>query len=515
MRLAVVVLLALARVASAEVERYAVIIGHNSGAADEQRLRFAETDAARVAEVLGEIGGVPDANQVVLRSRTADQVRSALITINERIRIGQRAGHEAVLFVYYSGHGDAEALHLGDTSLRLRELEALVRGSSAQVRILVIDSCRSGSITRVKGGRPAAPLTLPAAAVEEGPGEGLIVLTASTAGEDAQESDQLGGSFFTHYLLSGLRGAADDNSDQVITVAEAFSYTRDHTVLASSRTLGGTQHPTFHYDLRGRADVVLASLGAKGRGKLTVPDGATWLIVRGSDVVGELVAGAKRRTLSLRPGKYFVRGRTRDALLEGHVAVAADREIVVDAGALERTEYARLVRKGHGEILRAVAGPLVGPAVQSAIIEGSSPCYGVLAGWVFARADLSLSPRLVACRGASSNRTLDATSDALAGDLRMSRAWDVGKRVSLDLGIAVGGELLQQRFATRGVAPTRTSVAAHVDAGAGIAIPWSRGFVTGELAAQTHVFSVEEQAGSRDLVARFAVRAVLAVGLWL
>ena len=508
-------LLLVASEAHADVERYAVIIGANTGAADEQRLRFAETDAARVAELLGEVGGVPDANQVVLRSRTADQVRTALITINERIRVGQRAGHDAVLFVYYSGHGDAEALHLGETALKLRELEALVRGSSAQVRILVIDSCRSGSITRVKGGKPAPPLALPSVGVDESPGEGLIVLTASTAGEDAQESDQLGGSFFTHYLLSGLRGAADDNSDQTVTVAEAFAYTRDQTVLASSRTLSGTQHPTFHYDLRGRADIVLASLGAKGRGTLAFPDNATWLVARGSDVVGEIVVGAKRRSLSLRPGKYFVRGRQREALLEGNVSVTADRETRVEPSVLARTEYARLVRKGHGEILRTVAGPIVGPIVQSAIIEGSSPCVGVLAGWMFVRSDLTLSPRVVACRGESSNRTLDATSDQLALDLRLSRSWDVGKRLSLDLGIAVGGELLQQRFDTRGIAPTRSSFAGHVDAGAGLSIPWSRGFVAAELAAQTHIFSVEDQAGDRDLAARFAVRAVLAFGLWL
>lgn len=515
MKLALLVLMAVSTAARADVERYAVIVGANAGAADEQRLRFAETDAARVAELLGEVGGVPDANQVVLRSRTADQVRSALITINERIRVGQRAGHEAVLFVYYSGHGDADALHLGDTNLKLRELEALVRGSSAQVRILVIDSCRSGSITRVKGGRPAAPLALPAVAVEESPGEGLIVLTASTAGEDAQESDQLGGSFFTHYLLSGLRGAADDNSDSTVTVAEAFAYTRDQTILASSRTLSGTQHPTFHYDLRGRADVALSNLGAKGRGTLTVPDDATWLIARGSDVVGEIVAGAKRRALSLRPGKYFVRGRTRDALLEGNVTVTADRDTRVEVASLERTMYARLVRKGHGEILGSVSGLLVGPAVQSAIIDGSSPCYGALIGWMFVRSDLSISPRVVGCRGESSNRTLETTSDALAADLRLSRSWDVSRRLSLDLGVAIGAELLQQRFETRGIAPTRTSIAGHVDAGAGATMPWSRGFVTAEVAAQTHFFSLEDQAGNRELVTRFAVRAVLAFGLWL
>jgi len=79
----------------------------------------------------------------------------------------------------------------------VRELEALVRGSSADIRILVVDSCRSGSVTRVKGGSPAPPIAL--STVTELSGEGVIVLTASTAGEDVQESDQLAGSFFTYY----------------------------------------------------------------------------------------------------------------------------------------------------------------------------------------------------------------------------------------------------------------------------------------------------------------------------
>jgi len=514
--LVLLALLVVASPAHANVEHYAVIVGRNSGAADEQKLRFAESDASRVAELLGEVGGFPDENQVVLRDKTADQVRRALIATNERIRVGQRAGDEAVLLVYYSGHGDADALHLGDTRLELRELEALVRGSSAQIRILVIDSCRSGSVTRVKGGTPAPPLVL-SSGIDELASEGVIVLTASTAGEDAQESDQLGSSFFTHYLLSGLSGAADDDGDQIVTIAEAFGYAREQTILASSRTLGGTQHPTFQYDLRGRADVPLADLGAAhDRGRLTVPDDAAWLVVRAPNtVVAEIAAGSRRRTLSVRPGRYLVRGRTREALLEGTVAVEADRETRVDADKLERSTYARLVRKGHGEILHHVSGSVAGPLVQTPIIDGASPCLGVVAGWIYARADLTLSPRVAACRGAFSNSTLTAATDELAFDLRVAKAWDISA-FSVDLGIAAGGELLQERFMTRGLAPTRTSTAGHIDAGAGLALPLgARMYVETEVAAQTHFFSIEDDAGTEHMTARFAMRVQLALGIWL
>ncbi|HUQ07437.1 MAG TPA: caspase family protein [Kofleriaceae bacterium] len=505
--------------ARADVERYAVIVGHNTGAADEQRLRFAEDDAERVGELLGEVGGVPDENQVVLRGKSADQVRRALIATNERIRVGQRAGRQAMLFVYYSGHGDADALHLGDSRLELRELEALVRGSAAQIRVLAVDACRSGSVTRVKGGRPAPPIAL--RGDDELPGEGVIVLTASTAGEDAQESDDLRGSFFTHYLLSALRGAADDDGDQLITIGEAFRYTREQTILASSRTLGGVQHPTFHYDLRGRADVVLVDLGSdKGRGLLTVPADASWLVVREGGgardtIVGEIGADATRRTLSLRPGRYKVRGRSRDALLEGSAIVARGQETVVASDTLTRTTYARLVRKGRGEILHGVTGIFAGPAIQSAIIEGASPCLGGAGGITWVRSDVTLSPRASLCRGDFANETLTATTTALALDVRVAKAWDV-HRVTLDVGVTVGGELLRETFTTRGEAPPRTSGALHIDAGLGTLVPFTaRFFLTSEIAAQTHLFTLEDRSGARDLAARFAVRGVLAIGAWL
>jgi len=449
----------------------------------------------------------------VLRSKTADQVRRALIATNERIRVGQRAGHEAVLFVYYSGHGDADALHLGETQLALRELEALVRGSSAQIRILVIDSCRSGSITRVKGGKPAPPLAL-SSGIDDIPGEGVIVLTASTAGEDAQESDEIA---VRSSRTTSSRGFAAPPT----RIPIRRSPSPRHSATRATRPSSLEPHPRRHP----APDVPLRSARPRRRHAGQPRHARTWTahaprrrdLARGTrqrERRREIVAGAKRRTLSLRPGRYVVRGRTREALLEGTATVAADRETLVDASSLSRTTYARLVRKGKGDILRYVSGPIVGPQIQTAIIDGASPCFGLLAGWTFVRSDLTLSPRVAACRGEFSNRTLDATTDVLALELRVAKAWDTSS-LTLDLGITGGAELLHERFVTRGIAPTRSSAAAHVDAGAGISLPIARGYVGAELAAQTHFFSIEDQAGARQMTARFALRTLLLVGVWL
>ena len=56
---------------------------------------------------------------------------------------------------------------------------------------------------------------------------GLAVFTASEARQISREGRQWGGGHgvFTHYLLEGLRGAADANGDGIVTFAEAADYT--------------------------------------------------------------------------------------------------------------------------------------------------------------------------------------------------------------------------------------------------------------------------------------------------
>ncbi len=198
--LAVLAALALPRSARAEVERYAVIIGHDVGRAGEVELAYAESDAVKVNDVLRDLGGFQAENIVLLRGENATATRRALIAMNERIRT-RPSSTPSMLFVYYSGHADARSLHLGASDLDLPELEQLVRGSAATFRVLVVDACRSGALTRVKGGHAAPPITI--SLDERLHGEGTVFLTASSANEDAQESDEIKGSFFTHYLVSG------------------------------------------------------------------------------------------------------------------------------------------------------------------------------------------------------------------------------------------------------------------------------------------------------------------------
>src|SRR5207244_12113838 len=168
-----------------------------------------------VAAMRQEVGGVRPENLGLLRGQDAGTVRRTLIAVNDRVRA---AGRQAMLTVYYSGHADSGALHLGASSLELPELEQLVRGSAATFRLLILDACRSGALTRVKGGAPIPPFDIRLG--EPVAGEGAVFLTSSSASEDSQESDEVKGRFFTHRLVSGLLGAADANGGGALRLEE-------------------------------------------------------------------------------------------------------------------------------------------------------------------------------------------------------------------------------------------------------------------------------------------------------
>lgn len=331
------------------IERYALIVGNNLGARHETPLRHAQADARKLAEVLGDSGGVPADQLVVLLEQDAVAVKDALEALHARISgRRRRGGGDVLLVVYYSGHGDATALHLGDSRLKLRELERLVDATPATARVLVVDSCRSGQLTRAKGGRPIQPFAV--RFDDRLATRGLAIITSASASENAQESDALGGSFFTHYLVSGLRGAADANDDGRVTLSEAYRHAYDATVRASSQVTMGTQHPTYRYELRGQQEITLTQpFDGTRRAVLELPPGRGFLVLRGSAegaVIAEVGERDAHRRLGLTAGTYFLRGRGRSDLREGTVSLVAGRRLAVAESALTAVPYADARSRG-------------------------------------------------------------------------------------------------------------------------------------------------------------------------
>ena len=138
---------------------------------------------------------------------------------------------------------------------------------------------------------------------------GHAFLTSSSADEAAQESDRIGAAFFTHYLVSGLRGAADTSRDGVVTLAEAYQFAFNETLGRTERSGAGPQHPAYDIQLAGTGDLVLTDLRSntanlvlddKIAGRIYVRDGGGRLLV---ELRKEPMYPVQ---LGLGPGKYRV-----------------------------------------------------------------------------------------------------------------------------------------------------------------------------------------------------------------
>jgi hypothetical protein len=512
-RVLVCVLLCAPALARAEVKRYALVAGNNHGLSSDITLRHAIADAERVSNVLSEIGGFAPENMLLLRDATADNFRQALTTMFERIQ-AQGSRDSSLLFLYYSGHADAQDLHLRQSLFSMSELSQLAHNAKAGVRLVILDACQSGALTRVKGGRVQQAFALPD---ERELGAGEVFLTASASSEDAQESDELRGSFFTHAFVSGLLGAADDDHDGAVALEEAYRYAYQSTLRATSRTRSGSQHPTYHYDLRGAGNVILTwpERFARERAVLQFPEGLSFLIMRESaegQVVAELSERSPARGLSLSAGEYFVRGRGNDVLYEGRVSAPAASVTPVQLDSLERVEYAKLVRKGRSE--RAVAHSFEAGVRGRTVLPGTAvPCGGGFIGYGVDFADLGARARVDFCYAGFDNSSLQANTYVYDLDLRLYHVWDLSK-LFIEIGLGGGASLWTQRFETSNVAPTRRSLAPYVSLGAAIGIDFSEGYYASlDIAGETHFLRVRNSEPDRtELQIGFAARAGLLVG---
>lgn len=484
--------------------RYALVVGVNEGEPNEVQLRFAERDAHRISKILTTLGGFDSKRVVTLAGATAGDVRRAL----DRFEAAIAEDEEALLFVYYSGHADGQALHLRGTRFDLTELRDRVVSSKARARVLVLDACRSGVLTRVKGGVQG-----PVFPVETSPplsAQGVAILASSAAGEDSQESDELGASFFTHYFVSALLGAADRNGDGEVTLGEAFEYASERTLAATNVTIAGPQHPTYHLELKGRDELVLTDVrtARSGIGVLEFEEPGRYLVedpAQGT-AVAEVTLEGGARPLALQSGHYRVTRRARDHLLQGEFHVRQGEATRVATGQMARVDFARVVRKG-GTPLVAVASAFATGGVRGSIYGGGAAWQTAL-GARFDLAELSLEARLGLGGASTENERLGIQSMELTLAVAGMRAFDVGP-VTLAVGLELGGLRLSQRF-DDDLTEDRTSYALFGGPLLMAELPIDRFYLRVEGAIPTYFALVggsEEEGGSRTPTVTFRAGA--------
>lgn len=501
-------------------ETWVVSIGNNEGMGTDVTLLYAESDAKEVAEALKSTAKVPGARTQLLLGEDAESVRRALVELNALIRMRGADGTPSALVVFYSGHADATALHLGTSQLELEELKKLVAGSAAGVRVLIVDACRSGALTRVKGVAPAASFAIEMR--DTVATEGLAIITSSASGESAQESDRLGSSLFTHHLVNALRGAADSNDDGRVTLTEAYGYTYAQTLRSSGETVS-LQHPTYSYDVKGRGELVLSvPAEAQGRvGRLVLTGDALHVVTREKregPVVAEVLPQGGRRELLLPAQSYFIQERRSAEFREYEVTLAAGSVVELSKIPYRAVRYDRLVRQRGGERTVAphlmVLGGMRGPMVNGSTV---GPQLQVGGGVDLPAASLGLRVRGFTDSGASVDNGLQHRDWELGVGVLVSRSIDLPV-VTLTFGLLLEYVHFRQDFTTAvRIAPPRSASGGSFAGLVALELPLGAGFGLrlegGPVASLFPLTQVEPMGMATTTVVRGAVSGYVSGGL--
>jgi len=346
---ALIALALVGSVAHAGTRRVAIVVGNNAGDGSQPALHYAEDDAAKFARVLVELGGVAPGDLYLLQGKDLAALDDAFARAKARIAELRRDPTSRVIALFYfSGHSDGEALELGGDRLGFGDLRHRLAGLGADVRLALVDSCKSGALLTAKGGHPGAPFQI--RLTDDLASTGEVLLTSSAADEVALESREIGGSFFTHHFISGLRGAADASGDGIVTLGEAYQYAYRHTIKTTGETVIGPQHPGYDYRLSGQGELVLAEL-TKPSAALELPRGFDRiLVIEGArDRVVAEVAADGHGVIAVQPGRYTVRAWRGSTLSIAEVAVGIGETRVVRAGELVVTEAVVTTSKGASE----------------------------------------------------------------------------------------------------------------------------------------------------------------------
>jgi hypothetical protein len=331
------------------IKRFAVVMGANDGGKDRIKLRYAVSDAKAVSRVLDELGGVMEEDNLLLLNPDVKTFYTEMGKLLSRMEKARSEYSRVEVIFYYSGHSDEENILLGNEKISYEDFRQTINRMPADVHIAILDSCLSGAFARLKGGKKKKPFLVD----EAYDMRGYAFMTSSSATEASQESDLIEGSFFTHYLISGIRGAADMTQDGRVTLNEAYQFTFNETLAGTTKTMSGPQHPYYDIEMSGTGDVVISDI-RKGSVILVLkPEISGRIFIHDSknSLVVELTKPSGRKIeLGLDEGEYRVINLLEGQVFESRIKLQSGSEFTLGAEEFSRSDKKYTTPRGARSI---------------------------------------------------------------------------------------------------------------------------------------------------------------------
>lgn len=196
-------------------------------------LRFTENDVALFNEVL-------DSQNVHIVSLVGSDATHMNVLKTLRDTFAKATSDDIVIF-FFSGHGYEGGFccydmrpnsHMG--GLSYQEMQIILRNCRAGSKLIFADACFSGGLSKQR-----TQLQVQAVSNND-----VIFLLSSKLDETSLELPQGPSGLFTYFLVKGLAGYADMNTDGVISLNEIYKYVYTE-VTDYADQIPHNQHPTL------------------------------------------------------------------------------------------------------------------------------------------------------------------------------------------------------------------------------------------------------------------------------
>jgi len=203
--------------------------------ADLPSVTYAQKDAMLMQEYYEKIIGIPEENIITLIDSEATKAKIEGLL---KSYLPMNLSSDTTLYVYFAGHGvpsitdgdsyivtyDGDPRFIEHTGYKLKTLYSDIDALPIKRSVVFIDGCFSGASSRsnemlLAGTRPAL------IKVEDMvlPSDKIVSLTASKGDQISNSYPEKEHGLFSYFVFSGLRGPADSNQDNHITLDELYT----------------------------------------------------------------------------------------------------------------------------------------------------------------------------------------------------------------------------------------------------------------------------------------------------
>lgn len=213
-------------------------------------LKYSDDDAWRMYAFLKspEGGALPDEQIRILidedatREKILDNIRSTFA----------KADDNDVVLLYMSGHGTQGDFAPIDfdgykNALSYREINDLLTSSEARHKVVFADACYAGSLLGARGTTEEQIARLYESLSNTS--DGVAFMLSSKDAEISLEDQGLRQGVYSHFLMRGMKGEADEDRDGLVSLKELFHFVyngvRKYTANAQTPVLAGQFDPSM------------------------------------------------------------------------------------------------------------------------------------------------------------------------------------------------------------------------------------------------------------------------------